>query len=113
MKSLIGQKGMKLAQMANWSASSLAQLSGVSIRTLQMYFRKSFGQGPKAWLASERQKRAIILLRQGCSIKETAAQLGYKHTHHFSRDFKKRWNRLPSQMTCDKALTPLKLRVLV
>jgi AraC-like DNA-binding protein len=39
---------------------------------------------------------AVELLRDGSSVKETAAILGYEHATHFSREFKKRWGHSPS-----------------
>jgi AraC-like DNA-binding protein len=37
------------------------------------------------------------LLREGASVKETAAKIGYKYPNHFSRQFKKYWGHSPMQ----------------
>ena len=38
------------------------------------------------------------MLRDGSSVKETAAQLGYKYPHHFSRAFKKQHGFCPRNL---------------
>jgi AraC-like DNA-binding protein len=54
------------------------------------------GKGPKAWFAEQRQHRAVELLRDGSSVKETATSLGYKQASTFSREFMKHSGRYPS-----------------
>ena len=80
-----------LAQKAKGSVSALEKLCGVSVRTLERHFLETYGLRPKAWLAEQRQLQAVKLLKEGSSVKEIAANLGYKHSTHFSRDFKGRW----------------------
>jgi AraC-like DNA-binding protein len=99
----------ELARLANWSVMALAKQCGVSVRGLELYFEKTLGVTPKAWLAEKRQEQAIKLLSQGISVKEVAAELGYKHAHHFSRTFKRLSGCYPTQI----AFSPQKLRVLV
>lgn len=82
------QNWSELAKEANWSASELAQKCGVSVRTLQRYFLRKFNKGPRIWLAEQRQYLAIELLRNGFTVKETAASLGYQHANNFSRKFR-------------------------
>ena len=86
----------ELAQQANWSAATLAKGFGVSLRTLERYFLEEMGKCPQTWLCEERQRRAIELLRDSCNVKKTATLLGYRHTTHFSREFKKHWGHSPS-----------------
>jgi AraC-like DNA-binding protein len=92
------QNWLELAQKTNWSVSGLAKACGISVRALQLHFHKKFSMAPKVWLVQERQKQAIGLLSDGSCIKETAAQLGYKCAHHFSRDFKRHWGCCPTQI---------------
>lgn len=87
---------LELAQEANWSAAGLAKMCDVSVRTLERYFLKNMSQTPKAWLAEQRQHRAVELLRKGSSVKETAASLGYKQATNFTRKFKNHWGSCPA-----------------
>ena len=89
------QDWLSLAKQVNWSVSRLAKQCGVSVRALERHFLRSMKKSPKAWLREQRQKLATELLRDGCSVKETAAALGYKHPTHFSREFRKRWGYTP------------------
>jgi len=88
---------VQLAQKSNWSVTALAKLCRVSVRTLERHFVQTSNLKPKAWMAEMRQKQALELLRDGSSVKETAAWLGYSHNTHFSREFKKVWGFSPSQ----------------
>jgi AraC-like DNA-binding protein len=88
----------KIAKDVGWTVENLAKECGVSIRTLEMHFQQTFGTTPKAWLTEQRQKQAICLLQDGLRVKEVAAQLDYKYTPHFSRDFKKHWGYCPKQI---------------
>jgi transcriptional regulator GlxA family with amidase domain len=85
------------AKQAKWSATTLAKNCGVCRRTLERYFLKERGLSPKQWLAEQRQLRANDLIRAGFGVKETAFYLGYKHAHHFSRDFTAKWSHRPSE----------------
>jgi AraC-like DNA-binding protein len=90
------QNWTELGRQANWSATVLARLCGVSKDTLRLHFLKHMGKPPGAWLAEQRQHQAIGLLRDGSSIKETADCLGYKQQTNFTRKFKGFWGACPS-----------------
>jgi transcriptional regulator GlxA family with amidase domain len=91
------QNWPELAEQANWSASALAKMCGVSTRALQRHFRENVGKPPKAWLSEQRHNRAAERLREGSSsVKEIAMDLGYQHGHNFSRQFRKHWGYAPS-----------------
>lgn len=90
------QNWLELARQSKWSVSGLAETCGLSMRTLELYFLKKYHKTPKSWLVEERQTQGLKLLSEGFTVKETAGRLGYKHTHHFSRDFKKRWGHCPT-----------------
>ena len=96
------QDRQELAQAAGWSAAALAKNHGATLRTLERYFRKNMGKSPKAWLIEQRQHRAIALLREGKSVKETAAFLGYKQATTFSREFMKHSGNYPTEHTRPK-----------
>lgn len=91
------QDWLKIAKQANWSVMRTAKLCGVSVRALELHFLKTWGMAPKVWLAEKRQKQAVELLGHGISVKEIAAELGYKHAHHFSREFKKMHGYCPTE----------------
>lgn len=59
-------------------------------------FPEKMGKHPKAWLSEQRQQRANELIQGGSSVKETAAQLGYKHPSHLTNEFKKQWGCCPT-----------------
>ncbi len=85
-----------LARLSNWSVTALAKKCGVSVETLRQHFLKSMGKSPGIWLIEQRQQRAIQLLRDGSSIKETAVNLGYRQQTNFTRQFKAYWGACPS-----------------
>lgn len=86
----------ELAKRANWSVTRLAQLSGVSRKTLLKYFTTEKGMHPKKWLADRRQSIGLHLLRNGYSVKEVATAVGYKNPSSFSREFKNQRGVYPS-----------------
>jgi len=92
------QDWLALAQQASWSVSQMAKLCAISVRTLERYFIKTKGKTPKVWLAEQRQHRAMVLLQNGSTVKETAACLGYNHAGNFSRKFRKHWGSYPVAM---------------
>jgi AraC-like DNA-binding protein len=99
MNSLLNhiQNWPELAQQANWSASALAKLCGVSVRTLERHFLRLKGKRPKAWLAEQRQQQAVELFQDGSTVKEAASCLHYKHPSHLTNDFKKHWGNCPTK----------------
>lgn len=90
------QNWPELARQTNWSAAALAKKCGVSVRTLERYFLKQMGNSPKAWLLKQRQRRAFDLIRDGSTVKEAAARIGYQHASTFSREFMKHWGCYPT-----------------
>jgi AraC-like DNA-binding protein len=66
----------------------LAKNCGVSISTLVRHLQGTTGQSPHGWLRGLRLARAMELLADGSSVKETAAALGYQSRTNFSRDFR-------------------------
>jgi AraC-like DNA-binding protein len=85
-----------LARQAGWSVSALARLSSVSGSGLRRHFLQRKGRPPKQWMDEERLRQAVGLLRDGSSIKEIAAMLGYQQQTNFTRKFKAFWGVCPS-----------------
>jgi transcriptional regulator GlxA family with amidase domain len=98
-----------LAREAQWSASALAKKCGVSLRTLERHFLKQTGKSPSNWMAEQRQKQAVELLRDGNTVKATASCLGYKQPANFTRQFKDHWGVCPSRQLFPAGPTVLKM----
>jgi len=81
------QDWLERARGAKWCATTMAKNCGVSLRTLERHFLKEMKKCPKAWLAEQRQQRALELIQSGCSVKDAALSLDYKHSTHLSRDY--------------------------
>jgi len=90
------QNWPELAKEARWSVTNLARLCAVSTTTLRRHFLVFTGKSSSQWLAEERQRQALALLRDGSSIKETANCLGYKQQTNFTRKFKEHWGVCPT-----------------
>ncbi len=92
----------KLAFASQFKAEPLAQLCGVSIRTLQRYFAPNGSVSVTQWLQSIRLQEAYSRLKSGARVKEVAYDLGYKQLSHFSREFKKQYGISPSLLNGSK-----------
>ena len=86
----------QLARQARWSAAMLAKLCNISTDTLCRHFLVATGKTTRQWLVDERQRQALVLLRDGSTVKETAMCLGYKQQTNFTRKFKKFHGVCPS-----------------
>jgi AraC-like DNA-binding protein len=84
------------APQAGYRSQNLARLCQVSVRQLERFFHKKFKRSPHQWLRTARMARAVELLQDGSSVKETATLLGYKAVPHFTRDFKKWSGKSPT-----------------
>jgi len=76
------------AQAAKWCAVTLAENCGVTLRQLQREFRQQFARTLQDWLDEQRLQAAPSMLRAGMQVKLVGAELGYKQTSHFCRQFK-------------------------
>src|SRR6266702_2692872 len=81
---------VQLNHIHNWAKRSLdahyivAELAvnlGVGIRTLEKFILSEKGVSPRDLLAAHCMKRMVALLKGGLTVKEVAAQLGYKQPH--------------------------------
>ena len=79
---------LSLARAAQYRAELLAQLLGMSTRTLERYFKEKCGIGPKRFLHQACLLAAQQRLREGWSVKSTAEEVGYASTSFFIQDFK-------------------------
>jgi AraC-like DNA-binding protein len=101
---------LQVAKRAGWSVKGMADHCGVSARSLERHFVKNMGRTPIAWLKEHRQKDAGELIHGGSSIKQTAAELGYNHSAHLTRDFKKHWGCCPTQFNPNYGIATANLR---
>jgi len=60
---------------------------GLSERHLRRVFEEGLGITPKDWMRRERMVAARNLLREGASVKEVAADLGFASPKIFAREF--------------------------
>ena len=88
----------KLAKAAQFRPQALAELCGVSMRTLQRYFRARYDETVSDWLRDMRLNEALNSLKGCDSVKEVAFDLGYKQPSHFTRDFKKKFGVPPRDL---------------
>ncbi|UKO96925.1 helix-turn-helix transcriptional regulator [Nostoc sp. UHCC 0870] len=80
------------------SLSELAQMVGVSDRTLQRGFQTLFQTTVVGYVTQLRLEKAQMLLRHGKhKVADVANLVGYGHLGHFSTAFKRRFGITPSQ----------------
>jgi AraC-like DNA-binding protein len=75
----------------------LARLCLITPRQLERIFRKNFHQSPQSWLDQQRMVAARFLLVEKPRVKQVAQELGFSHTSHFDRHFKRYYEITPSQ----------------
>ena len=97
----------QLAKEAQFRPHALAEVCGVSMRTLQRYFRAQYNQTVSDWLRELRLNEALQFLKACDSVKEVAFELGYKQPSHFTRDFKKRFGVPPRTLMVQPRYTRL------
>ena len=87
---------IEMAEFSGFKARKMAEIYGVSLRTLERYFEEDLARKPQEWLNEQRMITALEMLESGKSIKETAADLGFKQTTHFHREYKRVHGVTPS-----------------
>ncbi|MEA5466686.1 helix-turn-helix transcriptional regulator [Leptothoe sp. PORK10 BA2] len=76
--------------------SELAQMVGVSDRTLQRGFKSLFHTTVVGYLKQQRLYQAERLLRQGhCTVADVATRVGYGHLGRFAAEFKQQFGITP------------------
>ena len=88
----------KLAQQARYRPQVMADIVGISMRTLQRYFRARYDKTVSDWLRELRLDHAFKMVKSCNSVKEVAFELGYKQPSHFTRDFKKKFGVPPRSL---------------
>lgn len=77
---------------------SIAEQLNLDRRYLSALFKKKTGQSIQEYLISVRLEEAERHLRLGCSVKEAAGLVGFENVSNFSRTFKQRYGKSPSQI---------------
>src|SRR4051812_23412372 len=98
---------LSMARQSGYNANILAELCQRSTRQLDRYCNELFECSTQEWLNQRRCIDASALLRNACSVKEVAFQLGFKQTSHFTRQFKNFYGVTPSEFVELTRLTPL------
>jgi AraC-like DNA-binding protein len=83
-------------QDANLTLEKVATEVYISSVYLSRLFSKKLGIGFKKYLINKRLEKAKILLRQGNSVTNTCASVGFSDIAHFSYVFKKEIGVCPS-----------------
>ncbi|MEO6845723.1 MAG: AraC family transcriptional regulator [Chthoniobacterales bacterium] len=72
------------------STEKLARMCGISANTFRRRMQVCFGKSPKQFFLHRRMERAkLLLLESPYTVEAIAADLGYRETAHFCRQFKK------------------------
>jgi AraC-like DNA-binding protein len=82
-----------LMRKTAYNSASLAAALGVGERSFRRLVKDCLGIPPGLWLRWERAVAARHRLRSGCSVKELAAEYGFRHQGDFCVEFK-RWHRV-------------------
>ena len=83
---------------ADVSVSDAAALAGLSPNYLSALFHRKTGSTISDFLGRLRVEEAARLIREGASVAEAAAAVGYADARHFSRKFKSVTGSLPSEL---------------
>ncbi len=84
------------ASKAGYQASILALSLGVSSRHLDRYLLIRFGVSTKVLLCKFRMDAALRFMNGAVSVKEIAYGLGFHHSTHFCRAFKRTYGCSPA-----------------
>jgi AraC-like DNA-binding protein len=79
----------ELAVDCGFQLEVMAKRCGVSERTLRRHFQRQFSINPKTWVDRKRAGIAAEHLRNGDSVKTTAADLQFTQRSQFSKFFKR------------------------
>ncbi len=79
------------------SSEELEEVSGFDRYTTARQFRKLLGTSPHRYLVMRRLDRAKIMLSEGGSLADVAADAGFADQAHFTRHFKKTFGMTPGR----------------
>lgn len=82
------------------SVADIAEASGTTPRSLQLYFRSEFGLSPMRYLKRQRLLRARSLILQSeadCALGDIIFQAGFSHFGRFSTEYRAFFGEPPSR----------------
>ena len=79
----------KLAADADYKSERMAAACSVTLRQLERFFKRRFGQGPAAWMRDLKCRKAADLISSGYSTKAAAQEIGFASPSHLCHEFKK------------------------
>ena len=86
------------------STNELADILGVSSKTLNRHFKKHLDMPPHKFLTSLRIKKAAALLfSKNMSLEQISYECGFCNRSHFSRAFKESYNQSPAAFRKDQS----------
>lgn len=95
-------------------SSDVAQSLGLSMRRLNMVFDTFDGLSAFEFIRQERMRRAALMLAQSTlSIADVALEVGYLNSANFSTEFKKFWQKSPTQLRSECQTNPQTLQDLI
>lgn len=81
----------------DWNIPEMAKRCNLSTSRFQRAYKKLFSISPMSDVVNARILTAKIMLSSNHTIKEIAAQCGYKNDQHFMKQFKKITGKTPSE----------------
>lgn len=84
-------------QVAARDLTDWAEVTGVTSKTLGIWFRKETGKTFRQWRMAARMRAAASLLRNGVRPSVVARRVGYAHLSAFSRDFRNQVGMSPRE----------------
>ena len=88
---------IKYNYMLPLTVEGLAKSFGFERSYLYRIFKQRYGVGVKQYLVSVRMKNAVSFLKNGFSVSECAAMVGYEDEFNFSKAFKRYFGYAPSR----------------
>lgn len=82
------------------TVSTLAREAGVSVRALQLGFRRHLDTTPTGYLRRVRLQRARVELQgsgDGLTVSQVACRWGFTHLGRFAAEYRRRYGESPSQ----------------
>ena len=84
---------------ATFRLTDLARDIGTNEFTLKKGFKALFGTTVfDYWHGLKMERARKLLIEEGLNVQEVSEEIGYKHAHHFSTAFKKRFGVTPSAL---------------